>query len=108
MSYLQHKRSSYGDGSSVGIVCECCTSRCSLSETAQYCKSGGGYLGKRASWGAPTPPHAWDHENTIKDEQQADNDELNDDAIKDKNKKITEVILFTMFPDRKATTNNNA
>ncbi|ELU03087.1 hypothetical protein CAPTEDRAFT_221066 [Capitella teleta] len=106
LSYLQHKRSGFGDGSSVGIVCECCTYRCTITEMTQYCKAGG--MGKR-SWSAPTPPHAWLPTNAVHNAKTTDEGEEITESDKnsdktEKNQKITEVILLTMFPERKTGT----
>jgi hypothetical protein len=97
MSYLQHKRNAFTDGgsSAQGIVCECCLYRCSYGEMTQYCKAG---FGKR---GAPTPPHIW----MSNQQEPASNTIINkDEEDNQAPKKISEIVLLTMFPEDKTTT----
>ena len=148
LTYLQHKRSVYNTaayGNGVGIVCECCTYKCSITEMAQYCKGNVDYsiFGKRSwdmgkvlppgttTWKSagmsnaahndPTQITANNPEVPPLQPSKEDNEHAqgtgNDDTSgqqtaeeasevqlphEDMDKKITELILLKMFPEKKA------
>lgn len=110
MSYLQHKRTVYSDGSSVGIVCECCTHQCSLGELAQYCQGGRSAFHSKRSWKPEyhkPDSFASRSANKITDITDTDHPQSHDKTgeslhtTSDQNKEFTQMILASMFPQRK-------